>query len=714
MRIPWSRYLWLSIAVWRVRGEEVNASVATTDVSASPLETTESVVTVIVAANASEPLSTVKDAVSVTGKSEQPSAEAEKNDEEDRMLSFEEWRKLNLKKSGQDDYTDRQPVVREAGYHGRQLTELENIGDDLEIDADMFSGGETEESNIETTAPKKDSGKFYKDRFNYASFDCAATVVKTNKEAKGAHHILIENKDSYMLNKCNAQDKFVIIELCQDILVDTVMVGTFEFFSSMFRDIRISASDRFPVPDKEWKVLGDFEGRNIRDLQSFHVKNPLIWARYVRIDFRSHWGQEFYCPVSLVRVHGTTMMEEYKSHGVKSGSSAEGVGEAVRNGTMETPRTNPYTDSISEQNATLADHEKEVEEDDDDDDDEEHSDTEEIVKKVVDPGVSEYSLDATCGIVMGNFSGIFLDSKPDFCQPISSKRKKPSTKPVPSKAPVPEQQEPTTQESIYQTIMKRIALLESNATLSMQYIESQTQTLLERLLRVDKKYELKIGAFLTNLNTSVIAQFRALDDHRRRISEMVETTFNSQEAHNVYEMSKMDERLQELADDLRYQKKVGIFQALILLVILGFVITTRGASVDASFFASSAAELAQKNQKFRKQHKRKQKSATSDEGFAGGSSISTPLFYSRASSPGLYHVRSLPSLRQAGEGSKPESATTPDSSKYEYDEIYYEPEESVMMRVRSNPTETNKIRFEEQQQPTPMVSRESSPLEDGI
>lgn len=45
-----------------------------------------------------------------------------------------------------------------------------------------------------------------------------------------------------------------------------------------------------------------------------------------------------------------------------------------------------------------------------------------------------------------------------------------------------EEEAQETQESIYQTIMKRIALLESNATLSMRYIESQTQSLLEQVV----------------------------------------------------------------------------------------------------------------------------------------------------------------------------------------------------------------------------------------
>ncbi|KAM9904645.1 hypothetical protein OXX69_007475 [Metschnikowia pulcherrima] len=38
----------------------------------------------------------------------------------------------------------------------------------------------------------------------------------------------------------------------------------------------------------------------------------LIWAQYLKIEIVSHYGNEFYCPNSLVRVHGKTMMEEFK------------------------------------------------------------------------------------------------------------------------------------------------------------------------------------------------------------------------------------------------------------------------------------------------------------------------------------------------------------------------------------------------------------------
>ncbi|KAI8048366.1 UNC-like C-terminal-domain-containing protein [Syncephalis plumigaleata] len=154
--------------------------------------------------------------------------------------------------------------------------------------------------------------KDMRDQSNYASFDCGATVLASNSEAKGATAILFDTKEQYMLNRCSAK-KFVIIELCDEILVDTVMLANHEFFSSMFKDFRISVTDQYlRSGHTNWRTLGHYQARNARDLQAFHVQNPILWTRYLRIDFLSHYGNEYYCPVSVLRVYGPTMMEQYR------------------------------------------------------------------------------------------------------------------------------------------------------------------------------------------------------------------------------------------------------------------------------------------------------------------------------------------------------------------------------------------------------------------
>jgi len=81
----------------------------------------------------------------------------------------------------------------------------------------------------------------------------------------------VENKDSCLLNKCGAEKKFFIMELCDDILVDTVVLANFKFFSPMFRSLKIFDRDRYPIKRNGWKDVSTFEARNSRPAQAFLI-----------------------------------------------------------------------------------------------------------------------------------------------------------------------------------------------------------------------------------------------------------------------------------------------------------------------------------------------------------------------------------------------------------------------------------------------------------
>src|SRR5882762_7011999 len=52
---------------------------------------------------------------------------------------------------------------------------------------------------------------------------------------------------------------------------------------------------------------------HITHRQSFHPPTSLRdFYRYIRIDFDSHYGNEYYCPISLLRVYGLTHLEQWK------------------------------------------------------------------------------------------------------------------------------------------------------------------------------------------------------------------------------------------------------------------------------------------------------------------------------------------------------------------------------------------------------------------
>ena len=101
--------------------------------------------------------------------------------------------------------------------------------------------------------------------------------------------------------------------------------------------------------------------------QSFHPPTSLRdFYRYIRIDFHSHYSNEYYCPISLLRVYGLTHLEQWKWDIWESESRAkleeadttstpvevidvpEPAQTPLANGSMnETPETEPSTDPNS-------------------------------------------------------------------------------------------------------------------------------------------------------------------------------------------------------------------------------------------------------------------------------------------------------------------------------------------------------------------------------
>jgi hypothetical protein len=65
---------------------------------------------------------------------------------------------------------------------------------------------------------------------------------------------------------------------------------------------------------------------------------------------------------------------------------------------------------------------------------------------------------------------------------------------------------PTTQESFFKMVHKRLAHLESNSTLSLQYIEDQSRILRDAFSKVERSQLSKTDRFLDTLNSTVLAE----------------------------------------------------------------------------------------------------------------------------------------------------------------------------------------------------------------
>ncbi|KAF1813289.1 hypothetical protein P152DRAFT_395150, partial [Eremomyces bilateralis CBS 781.70] len=432
------------------------------------------------------------------------------------FLSFEEWRKKNLADAGQSpDRVGRHSAHAKGSRRppgmNAPLDSLDRVGSDGAKKAPAEH------------ARNKDAGKTCKERFNYASFDCAATVVKTNAECRSSSAVLVENKDSYLLNECAAANKYLIVELCEDILVDTVVLANFEFFSSMVRAFRVSVSDRYPVKMDRWKELATFEARNSREIQAFLVEHPLIWARYLRIEFLSHYGNEYYCPVSLVRVHGTTMMEEFRRQ-----------------------------EELARGDAGQED------------------DAEDILDTAQTPSSSTETWHPP--MALRNTTASQSPTESPQSQSISSNSTSTKSRATTTSSPQPS---PTTQESFFASLHKRLQSLESNSSLSLQYIESQSRILRDAFATVEKRQLNKTTRFLAHLNSTVAAElagFRTLYDQLWQSTVLELDSARDRQARELHAMSR---RLALLADELLWQKRLAVLQATLLLLCLGLLLFVR-------------------------------------------------------------------------------------------------------------------------------------------
>lgn len=142
--------------------------------------------------------------------------------------------------------------------------------------------------------------------YNYASASKGAKVLEYNKEAKGASNILGKDKDKYLRNPCSAEEKFVVIELSEETLVDTIEIANFEHYSSNLKEFELLGSLVFPTD--VWFKLGNITAANVKLAQRFVLQEPK-WVRYLKLNLLSHYGSEFYCTLSVIEVYGVNAVE---------------------------------------------------------------------------------------------------------------------------------------------------------------------------------------------------------------------------------------------------------------------------------------------------------------------------------------------------------------------------------------------------------------------
>ncbi|KAF8635822.1 hypothetical protein AX15_000021 [Amanita polypyramis BW_CC] len=479
------------------------------------------------------------------------------------------------------------------------------------------------------------------DRFNYASLDCSARVHMAHRSAKSPSAVLDSKRDKYMLSPCkpaNGERQFIVLELCEDIRIDTVQLANFEFFSGVFKDFSVRVRKTYTPEEEGWVDAGIYRAKNVRGVQSFHPPTSLRdFYRYIRVDFRSHYGNEYYCPVSLLRVYGLTHLEEYKweqwevesraklgaspvadaqVHDQQSVDSRPIMTQTIESTSETIPSSAPIHTSLTSQHHGSEDSQLEhgsllpsispgsflapvrpqrlipdcpdclvakgtQGEPPAHDLRDTHSELLQSLFTTSD--VSLYPItvdfhtptDATLSIstvypsTLGDEShstqlSTYSSSQPSLSSSHMSSHSTsngmvnivtPSV-PVISQAATPS----TSGESIYRVIMNRLTALEANHTLYARYVEQQNTAVRELLKR--------LGEDVGRLEGIGRAQWQA---HQRTVQE-----WEKQRQKLQMEIREVLVIVEYLSDEITLEKRLGIAQLCLLLLVLVFIALTRG------------------------------------------------------------------------------------------------------------------------------------------
>ncbi|CAK5264055.1 unnamed protein product [Mycena citricolor] len=450
--------------------------------------------------------------------------------QDEMLLSFEEWK-------------EKQTVKQAEQQQGKKTQDKDANGN--EWTSERGDNPSAAPAEVFTHSAPLDAPHFrvpITDRFNYASMDCSARVHTSHRSAKSPASILSSKRDKYMLSPCKDQKQYIVVELCEDIRIDTVQLANFEFFSGVFKKFTVSVSKTYTTDPEGWTVASTHTAKNIRVVQSFHPPTSLRdFYRYIRIDFHSHYGNEFYCPISLLRVYGLTHLEEYKWEIWEDESRAKRGEIAAPTVPLEVnepePAVAPEPVRIPPSYAEFMD----------------AAATELESTKHPETSVETSSEIAQHLTLHGHCGG----NADDVCQP------EPTS--VSTTAP-------SGGESIYRTIMNRLTALEANHTLYARYVEEHTSAVREMLRRVGE--DLGRAEGVGKAQAQLLA--RSLRDWER------------QQMSTHIEYLELLRKVQYLSDEIVLEKRLGVAQLLLLLAVLIFMSLTRGSRGEPVIAPSSS------------------------------------------------------------------------------------------------------------------------------
>eukprot|EP00375_Theileria_parva_P003420 XP_766102.1 hypothetical protein [Theileria parva strain Muguga] len=153
----------------------------------------------------------------------------------------------------------------------------------------------------------------YSARIDFASEEFGTKIIAHSKGLSKVSRILEDDSGSYMLTPCNTSDWFVL-SFPESILIQEISFLSFEYYSSSYKNIRISITGTYP--SGKWLTLGELEtdpSRNeIFDLSVVcNTDKNDCWGKYLKVELLDYHRLElnYYCSITKMMVYGITAVE---------------------------------------------------------------------------------------------------------------------------------------------------------------------------------------------------------------------------------------------------------------------------------------------------------------------------------------------------------------------------------------------------------------------
>jgi hypothetical protein len=165
---------------------------------------------------------------------------------------------------------------------------------------------------------------------NYASSECSARIIECSRGAEKVANVLNADRDAYARFPAALPAVYFVVELCQAVQVESVLLANEELFSACYGHVEIAVTKRLDTP---WTPVGQFDLQDPR-MSTLPIATRTGFVRFVRLELSKPTGPPsscyyyhhrhhhchhhhcyyYYATLSWIKVLGRTMIEDFESH----------------------------------------------------------------------------------------------------------------------------------------------------------------------------------------------------------------------------------------------------------------------------------------------------------------------------------------------------------------------------------------------------------------